>query len=262
MVRAMSSAPPPPGGPTNWSPPPPPRPQPAPLPQPVAATEPTEPTGPSADEAHARQHGRLALLLALSIAVLSVMGAVVGWRAEVHASSASRYEQDAVAAAIVATQLRSEAEAQASAAQSNYEHFRRLGDEADRLVADPCPVENPTTLIELDAEAACAMQAVFAGYDDPAYVKSGTFDVTKYAEDVQKVASYQADSDPETYESLAEQERHHEDNMLYLSLGLVLALALLTLARLGKSTASRLLLAVPGWLALGAGVVVLVVAEL
>jgi hypothetical protein len=50
--------------------------------------------------------------------------------------------------------------------------------------------------------------------------------------------------------------------MLYLSLGLVLALALLTLARLGKNTASRLLLAIPGWLALGAGAVVLVLAEL
>jgi hypothetical protein len=36
---------------------------------------------------------------------------------------------------------------------------------------------------------------------------------------------------------------------------------LLTLARLGKATASRLVLAVPGWLALGAGAVVLVVSE-
>jgi hypothetical protein len=238
MVPAMSSTP-------AWSPPP---------PEPPVAP-------PPADDHEKHEHGRLALFLALSIAVVSVLGAVVGWRAEVHASSASRYEQDAVAASITATQLHSDAEAQASAAQSNYEHYRRLGDEADRLVADPCPVDNPTTLIELDAEAACAMQAVFAGYDDPAYVKNGAFDVSKYAADVQKVASYEADADPETYEALAEQERHHEDNMLYLSLGLVLALALLTLARLGKATASRLVLAVPGWLALGAGAVVLVVSE-
>lgn len=239
----------------EWTAPPPPKP---------GAT----PAGPATQHAteaarrHAHEHGRLALLLALSIALVSVLGAVVGWRAEVHASSASRYEQDAVAAAITATELHSEAEAQANAAQSNYEHYRRLGDEARRLVAHPCPVDNPTTLIDLDAEAACAMQQVFAGYDDPAYVKSGTFDVSKYAADVQKVDSYRADSDATVYEDRAEQERHHEDNMLYLSLGLVLALALLTLARLGKSTSSRLVLAIPGWLALAAGAAVLVLAEM
>src|SRR3954470_11605205 len=154
MVPAMSSTP-------AWSPPPP--------EQPAAS--------PPADVHEKHEHGRLALFLALSIAVVSVLGAVVGWRAEVHASSASRYEQDAVAASITATQLHSDAEAQAAAAQSNYEHYRRLGEEADRLVADPCPVDNPTTLIELNAEAACAMQPVFAGYDDPAYVKNGAFDV-------------------------------------------------------------------------------------
>lgn len=158
--------------------------------------------------------------------------------------------------------MHNEAEAKANAAANNYEHYRRLGDEADQLAAAPCPIENPTTLIELDAQAACAMQQVFAGYDDPAYVKSGAFDVTKYAADVQKVESYRADSDPEKYQSLAEDQRHHEDNMLYLSLGLVLALALLTLARLGRTTASRLLLAIPGWLALGAGTAVLIVTEL
>jgi hypothetical protein len=224
---------------------------------------PAEPRPAPAESAeHRHEHGRLALFLALSIAVVSVLGAVVGWRAEVHASSASRYEQDAVAAAITGTELHSEAETQADAAQGNYEHYERLGDEADRLAAAPCPVSNPTTLIELDAEAACAMQQVFAGYDDPAYVNSGAFDVSKYAQDVQKVESYSADSDPDKYETLAEDQRHHEDNMLYLSLGLVLSLALLTLARLGKNTSSRLILAVPGWLALAGGAVILVLAEL
>src|SRR6476469_7661423 len=52
------------------------------------------------DDAH--EHTRLALIIALSIAVVSVLGAVVGWRAELHASKASRYEQDAVATSIKA----------------------------------------------------------------------------------------------------------------------------------------------------------------
>lgn len=243
--------------PPEWTAPPPPRPQPDPRP----AGEPPPSAEPKPERAHGHEHGRLALLLALSIALVSVLGAVVGWRAEVHASSASRYEQDAVAAAITGTELHSEAEAQADAAANNYEHYRRLGDEADQLAAEPCPIDNPTTLIELDAQAACAMQQVFAGYDDPAYVKSDAFDVTKYAADVQKVESYRADSDPDTYQKLAEDQRSDEDHILYLSLLLVLALALLTLARLGKRTTSRLALAVPGWLALAAGAAVLVVAE-
>ncbi len=106
------------------------------------------------------------------------------------------------------------------------------------------------------------MQQVFAGYDDPDYVTNGSFDVTAYADDVQKVLSYDSDSNPARYEALAADERHHEDNMLYLSLGLVLALALLTLARLGKTTASRLVLAIPGWIALFGGAALLAYLEL
>src|SRR3954470_17674008 len=106
MVRAMSR-------PSPWTQPPPENP---------AAPPPADEH--DKHEHDKREHGRLALLLALSIAVVSVLGAVVGWRAEVHASSASRYEQDAVAASITATQLHSDAEAQAAAAQNKYEHYR------------------------------------------------------------------------------------------------------------------------------------------
>ena len=70
------------------------------------------------------------------------------------------------------------------------------------------------------------------------------------------------DHDDDGYhQEQAEQERNAEDTMLYLSLFLVIALALLTLARLGKTTASRLILAVPGWLCLAGGIIALVVAE-
>jgi hypothetical protein len=47
--------------------------------------------------------------------------------------------------------------------------------------------------------------------------------------------------------------------MLWLSLFLVLVLAFFTLARLRKSRRSQLLLAVPGWACLAAGVVLFVV---
>src|SRR3954470_435179 len=115
MVPAMSSTP-------AWSPPPP--------EQPAAS--------PPADVHEKHEHSRLALILALSIAVVSVLGAVVGWRAEVHAAKASRYEQDAVAASISGAQLRSEAEAEAAKAYSQYSHWVQLGNEANELVPDAC----------------------------------------------------------------------------------------------------------------------------
>src|SRR5579875_2055905 len=70
--------------------------------------------------------GRLSTLIAVSIALVSVLGAVAGWRAEVHSSRADRYEQDAVAASISAAQVRSHAEQLAAQAASQQEHFARL----------------------------------------------------------------------------------------------------------------------------------------
>jgi hypothetical protein len=211
-------------------------------------------------EAH--EANRLALIIALSIAVVSVLGAIVGWRAETHASLASRYDQDAVAATIAGAQDKSRADSQARAAQSNYTHYQRLGEEAERLQGSPCPVTDSSSVTSLDAQAACSMQQVFAGYNDPAYVKDGRFDLARYSTDVQKVLAYNSDSDAGRYEVLAEDQRSHEDNLLGLSVGLVLALALLTMARLNKTVVTRLVLAIPGWLALVGGAGLLAVLEL
>jgi hypothetical protein len=209
-----------------------------------------------------REHSRLALILALSIAVVSVLGAIVGWRAEVHAAKASRFEQDAVAASISGAQLRSEAEAEAAKAYSQYSHWVRLGNEANELIPDACSSSERTNLLEIDAGAVCSTQVQFSGYTSAGYVGGqGHFDMEKYARDVQAGNSTRNDIDPEVYQEQAEQQRHHEDNMLYLSLFLVLTLALLTLARIGKSTPSRLILAVPGWACLIGGAVVLISAE-
>ena len=224
-----------------------------------AAGQHAEP-GPGHHDGH--EHTRLALLIALSIAVVSVLGAVVGWRAEVHAAKASRYEQDAVAATISAAQLRSEAEAEAAKAYSQFAHFQRLGHEADELIPDACTTTTRNNIVALDAGVLCSTQIQFGGYGGTGYVDAqGHFNIEKYAQDVQSGNATQNDIEPDSYQEQAEQERHHEDNMLYLSLFLVLALALLTLARLGKTTSSRLVLAVPGWACLVGGVVVLVMAE-
>jgi hypothetical protein len=213
-------------------------------------------------DGHAHEHTKLALIIALSIAVVSVLGAVVGWRAEVHASKASRYEQDAVATSISATQVEAEASAAAAKAESKYVHYTKLEDQANELMPGACDTTSRSTLVQFDAGALCETRVQFSGYAISAYIKAdGNFDTEKYANDYVVGAREGKSLDPEVFHVQAETERHHEDNMLYLSLVLVLALALLTLARLGKSVPSRLVLAVPGWLVLAASAVLLVVGE-
>lgn len=195
--------------------------------------------------------------------MVSVLGAVVGWRAEAHAGKASRYEQDAVATSISGAQLRSEAEAAAGKAYSQYSHYVRLGQQANEIIPNDCPVSERTTILDLDTDAICSTQVQFSGYNSTGYVDAdGHFDLNKYARDVQAGNATRNDIEPKTYQNQAEQERHHEDTMLYLSLFLVLALALLTLARVGRSTSSRLILAIPGWLCLVGGAIVLGASEL
>ena len=59
---------------------------------------------------------------------------------------------------------------------------------------------------------------------------NGNFDIEAYARDYVAAQAEQGPLNATEYTDKAEQERHSEDNMLYLSLFLVLALALLTLA--------------------------------
>ncbi len=235
-----------------WTPPP---------PRPREPAAPVEHAGAEPDDAH--EHTRLALIIALSIAVVSVLGAIVGWRAEVHASSASRYEQDSVATSIARTAVQAQAEAVAEKAASEYEHYQRLGESADILSPGACgPQGSRNSLADLDAGSLCQTQVQFSDDSANAYLDAnGNFDIEAYARDYVAAQAEQGPLNATEYTDKAEQERHSEDNMLYLSLFLVLALALLTLARLGKSVPSRLVLAVPGWLCLVASVVILVSVE-
>jgi hypothetical protein len=210
----------------------------------------------------AHEHTRLALIIALSIAVVSVLGAVVGWRAELHASKASRFEQDAVATSIAATQVEAEAEAAAAKAESKYLHYAKLQDQANELMPGACDSTSRSTLVQFDAGALCETRVQFSGFAISAYIKAdGNFDTAKYANDYTIAAREGRPLDPNLFRDKAEAERHHEDNMLYLSLFLVLALALLTLARLGKSVPSRLVLAIPGWTVLAGCAAYLVAGE-
>jgi hypothetical protein len=239
-------------------------PQPAWSPPPPRAHQPIQPTHHAEAEHHnAHEHTRLALIIALSIAVVSVLGAVVGWRAEVHASHADRYEQDSVATSIERTAVQAQAESVAAKAASEYEHYLRLEDQANMLSPGACTSQGQrVTLPDFDAGALCQTEVQFSDDSANAYLDAkGNFDIEAYAKDYVAAQAEQDQLNAAEFTDRAEQERHSEDKMLYLSLFLVLALALFTLARLGKSVPTRLMLAVPGWLVLAGSIVFLVSAE-
>lgn len=230
------------------------------------APTPAAPTVPPAEEPGGHHGGhdqtRLSTVIAVSIALVSVLGAIVGWRAELHGSRAGRYEQDGVATAISAAQVRSHAGTVAAQAASQYEHFVRLGRDADQLQRNACNSDiSPTDISSLDAGALCSTQVEFSGYSNDGYVTDGRFDLAKYTDDVAAAESITQDVDSESYISLADEQHAAEHRMLWLSLLLALALVWLTVARFQRRRGGQLALAVPGWLCLAAGIVVLVVAE-
>ena len=215
--------------------------------------------------AHGGHNPLLHLLVAISIGLVSVLGAVVVWRAETHAANADAAEQNAISAAITAAHLHSTAEQAADTAERKFARYQRLGLDAQRL--DPghdCANntnDNPTTVTEIDARVDCDIQVVFSGYADETS-KQGSYDVTSYTNDVLAINRYfYPDSNPEVASAESEQQRNIEHKLLWLSVGLVIVLALLTLARLGKKTIHTLILAVPGWGLMLAAIVALIAVE-
>ena len=221
--------------------------------------------GHGAATAHGGHNPLLHLLVAISIGLVSVLGAVVVWRAETHAANADAAEQDAISAAITAAHLQSTAEQAADTAQRKFARYQRLGLDAQRL--DPghdCANntnDNPTTVAEIDARVDCDIQVVFSGYADETS-KQGSYDVTRYTTDVLAIDRYfNPNSNPEVAQAQSEQQRAIEHKLLWLSVGLVIVLALLTLSRLGKKTIHTLVLAIPGWGLMLAAVVALIAVE-
>lgn len=225
------------------------------------AHDPDAPSDVTARPTH--EHGRVSGLIAVTIALVSVLGAIVGWRAETHASRAGRYEQDAVATAITAAQVHSDAGTVAARAASEYDHYARLGREADVLRADACNRGlSARDIAALDAGALCSTQAEFAGYANQGYVSGGRFELQRYTADVVAAETLTNDIDARRFIDEADTQHGDEHTMLWLSLLLVVALVWLTIARLQRRTASQLVLAVPGWLCMAGGIVWLLVAEL
>jgi hypothetical protein len=218
----------------------------------------------------------LSYAVPISIALIAILGAVVGYRVERHAANAGEYDQDALAATITQSRDFSDALTQAREGETAYNRWLDLGAQAGVVlptsspagVRAGCLLTNPPTQTVVGAQeaAACELQQVFATYDLPSYDGSPpslNFDAQGYITDFLAFDRYTDDLNVSYHVGQADQERHAEVRMMWLGLALAAALTLCTLAQLSERRrwkVTRVLpFAVPGWCIAAVCTVLLVV---
>ncbi|HWE67601.1 MAG TPA: hypothetical protein VG298_13260 [Acidimicrobiales bacterium] len=224
----------------------------------AGAAGPTDGTGAKSKKKHSRLH----TMVAISIATVSVLGAIASWRIEDHSTAASELDQSAVAATITSSRLTVEARATAQQSENDFFRYQRLSGEATQLAPAGCP-SAPVTVLEFDAFVVCELaDAVFIGGDDQ-YVSSNgqTYNVNALTRDIVAEQGFEQDHDAAPYQAEARADRHAEDRLLLLTLVLVLTLALLTVANLAHRRKIVLRAAIPAWLLMAVSAVLLVVWE-
>jgi hypothetical protein len=236
-----------------------------------APDEAREAPSPSPDRQDATPRARegdswLSFAIPISIAIIAILGAVVGYRIERHAANAAEFDHDALAASITTGSDESEAVAQANESELEHDRWLRLvslagvtAPHSSWTPAGGCELRSYDTqsLIGANDAVACELQQVFAAYGSPSYdvaaaPAQSSFDVRQYVADVMAWDRFSADLGVGTYVTAANRDRHEELRVLLLSLALVAALALCTLAQLSHHRRFKLVrplwLAVPGWL--------------
>jgi hypothetical protein len=209
------------------------------------------------------RHGKWKNIVAVSIATVSVLGAITSWRIETHATAASGFEQSAVAATITNTRLNVESRVEAQQFYDEFLRYERLSDEATQLAPAGCP-DNHVSVLDYNAQVVCQMkQSIFNGGND-GYVNSNhrTYDISALTRDLVAQNGFELDNQPKPYQDLAAVERHSEDRLLLLTLLLVLSLALLTVAHLARRRKVLLATATPAWVLMVIGAALLVAWEL
>jgi hypothetical protein len=233
----------------------------APIDEVEAEQPPTESTH-DKDRDKTGRHGKVHTIVALSIATVSVLGAIASWRIETHASAASELDQSAVAATITDSRLLVEARAEAQQSEEAYFRYERLSGEAQQLAPGGCP-NNPVSVLDYNAYVVCEMQrAIFDGGNDQYVSANGrNYNIDALTRDLVAENGFQEDHQPGPYEAEAVVERHAEDRLLLLALVLVLSLALLTVAHLARRRKMLLRTAIPAWVLIAISTALLVVWE-
>lgn len=221
----------------------------------------------------------LSFAIPISIALVAIMGAVVGYRAEYHASLASSSDTDAQVASTYASGNADDALLTGTRVETEHDLWESLADPAGKgtgqtMVEQSEPSCANTTSVAPTLPATqgvvdCQLAQVFSKYAFPAYWEHGNpalFDTERFVSDWLDLSNLGRDVAVSQHEKAADAQRNNELRLLRLALLLALALAFCTLAQAAlhhrwtaRTSLLSLLLAIPGWiLLLGCGVAVLV----
>jgi hypothetical protein len=212
----------------------------------------------------------LSFAVPISIALVAIMGAVVGYRAEYHASLSNAFDNDAQVSSTYLSghDYNALLTAQAAAADHNRweELARAKGDRTGRSMA--VAAEPACAGLAGDAESVaaagatvnCELAQVFSAFAFPAYWRGGnpaTFDSPRFVADWIAFGNLGRDVAVSRHTASADDQRHRELRLLWLGILLALALAFCTTAQAAlhhrwtrRPPRMSLLFAVPGWVLL------------
>jgi hypothetical protein len=225
----------------------------------------------------------LSFAIPISIAMVAIMGAVVGYYAEDHASLASTADNNAQTSLTYASGHSYNALLTGQLAETEHRLWEQLaGARAGHstglamitAVEPECANAGSSTDSMLAAEltADCRLAQVFSDLALPGYWEHGdpaVFDTERYVADWVALGNFGRDVAVDQHEAVAEAQRHQELRLLWLAMLLAVALAFCTLAQAAshhrwskRTTVLSLLIAIPGWILLIGCSAVLLVWEL
>lgn len=201
------------------------------------------------------ESNRLRTVLAILIALISITGALVTWRAEVAGSEAGRADREGTIVAVSAEGARQQAEAQARAearaAQRAYETnsagniYQTVRDNADSTgeydAANRKYLQENGVAIKL-TDGYFVLD--FVEHDDFGYVTNPEYDVDGRVADI--LAQQQTETDSERFFEEADAMESRRGDLYALDVMLVLALALIAVGQLTRRRQTAIAWAVPG----------------
>lgn len=227
-------------------------------PQSAGTTDPTDAPNPARLE-------RLKIACALTIAVISVLGAVVAWRASAAGSRSGDAERDGLVAAASEAGRHTAADATARRDELAYRRWARHRAAAqaklDQLEALP-PGSAVAETVRHDAEVELKLTQAFRQYLEADYQQAhGTYDLAKRTQD-ELAAAQQKAADPTDLFDEADDQESQQHRLIGIELLLILSLALVTMAQVAEGERRTLAWALPGWLGSLAGCVLFVAVAL
>lgn len=215
----------------------------------------------SADDGHAAgAHGNPALnhvrtALAFLIALISITGALVTWRAEVSGSEAGKADREGTIVAVNAESARQQAVAQARAearaAQRSYEAWSasQLYDKEMKSASGAAYID---ALKHYRQENALAIKLTdgyfvldFTTHDNDGYVTAPGYDIEGRVGDLLAQQS-EGNESPERFFAEATDLENRESHLYELDVALVVALALVAVGQLAATRRRALSWAAPG----------------